>query len=302
MKIRKETLSNEFKGMLFSPDTKGVFPGVIVLSGSDGGIPESIARHLASFGYVVLALGYFGRVGLSHYLENIHLEYFEKAIQNLKSKENSLTLMGYSRGGELALLLGSQFNQLINAIVAFAPSSIVNGGFPFVNRPGWVLNHQPIEPFMHGLMSEEDMWTEAEDLAFACEKGVIPYHNNTPQDPYEVVDLFLERHKRQDPLRAIPVEHILCPLLILCGEQDRIWPASMYVQQIMDRLDEKGSKIERRSLVYPDAGHGIIAPYVGPIYHPIGKFWCTLGGTCTGNNEANKNAWQEVLKFMERFK
>lgn len=304
--ILKTLISKEFVGTLFTPDSQKQFPAVIVLPGSDGGIPESIARHLASFGYIVLALGYFGKDGLPPYLENISLEYFQKAITSLKSmpqvKESALSLLGYSRGGELALLLGSLFPQLINAIIAFVPSSRVCGGFPHVNRPAWFFNHQPIVPFVNGLMSQEETWTEADDLTLACEKGVIPHHSNTAQDPYEIVDLFLERHKKYDPMLAIPVERIACSLLILSGEQDKIWPSSIYAQEIMHRLDEKASKIERRSLVYPNAGHGIISPYEGSVYHPVGKFWCTLGGTPSGNEEANKNAWQEVLKFLERFK
>ena len=156
--ILKTPISKEFVGTLFTPDSQKQFPAVIVLPGSDGGIPESIARHLASFGYVVFALGYFGKDGLPQFLENIPLEYFQKAITSLKSmpqvKESAVSLLGYSRGGELALLLGSLFPQLINAIIAFVPCSRVCGAFPYINRPAWFFNNQPIVPFVNGLMSQ----------------------------------------------------------------------------------------------------------------------------------------------------
>ena len=111
--IIKTPISEEFIGTLFIPESQKQFLAVIVLPGSEGGIPESVARHLASFGYVVLALGYFGKDGLPQLLENIPLEYFQKALSRLKSmpqvKESALSILGYSRGGELALLLGSLF-------------------------------------------------------------------------------------------------------------------------------------------------------------------------------------------------
>jgi dienelactone hydrolase len=305
---RQHIATDAFVGTLFVPDNQEQAPGVIVLPGSDGGIPKAIAQRIASYGYTTLALGYFGVKGLPHYLENIHLEYFQKAIEYLRSlpqvKKDSVALVGYSRGGELALSLGAFFPKMINGVIAFVPCSVVCGGFPHINRPTWLLNNRPIVPFLNGLMSRDETLTEAEDLLLACKKGVIPYHSNTAEDPYEVVDLFLARHERQKPIAAatIPVENLDCPLLIISGEQDKIWPSALYAKLIMDRLTQKGSKIARKSLVYPHAGHGIIAPYEGSIYHRVGKFWCTLGGTPDGNKQANESAWQEVVQFLDDLK
>jgi dienelactone hydrolase len=87
-------------------------------------------------------------------------------------------------------------------------------------------------------------------------------------------------------------------LLLLSGEKDKIWPSASYAQNIMDRLTQKGSTIQRKSCVYPDAGHGIISPYEGAVYHKVGKFWCTLGGTPGGNKLASEQAWEEVFQFL----
>ena len=102
-----------FTGSLFSPETQKKLPGVILMPGSDGGVPEDLAQFIASHGYLVLALGIFGLESLPPFLENIHLEYFQKVMEwfgNISGlKKNSLILFGYSRGGELALLLGTIF-------------------------------------------------------------------------------------------------------------------------------------------------------------------------------------------------
>jgi dienelactone hydrolase len=293
-----------FTGSLFFPETQKKMPGIILIPGSDGGIPEGLAQFIASHGYYVLALGYFGLEGLPPYLENIDLGYFQKVIEWFREvselKENSLVLFGYSRGGELALLLGTIFPHLMNGIVAFVPSSIVCGGFPHPNRPAWLFKDQPIIPFLHGLMSSDEELSEAEDLLVACQKKVIPYHKNSENDPYDIVDLFQARQKQLEAI-PIPVEKILCPILIVSGQQDKIWPSSIYGKAIMKRLDQAGSSIERLHLDYADAGHGILAPYEGSIYHPVGEFWCRLGGTVTGNKEAKEDAWKETFKFLERF-
>jgi hypothetical protein len=126
-------------GTLFFPRNMQKLPGIIVVPGSSGGISELNAQLLASHGYVVFALGYFGVNGLPKMLENIDLGYFKKAISWLKKQEqvkaNSIALLGDSRGGELVLLIASVFPRDVNAVVAYVPSSVVNGGVPFVNLP-----------------------------------------------------------------------------------------------------------------------------------------------------------------------
>jgi len=46
-------------GMLFEPSTPGPHPGVLVLGGSEGGLPSRNAAWLASYGYAAFALAYF---------------------------------------------------------------------------------------------------------------------------------------------------------------------------------------------------------------------------------------------------
>lgn len=77
---RKGEKRASFTGSLFSPETQKKMPGVILVPGSDGGIPEDLAQFIASHGYYVLALGYFGLEGLPPYLENIDLGYFQKVM------------------------------------------------------------------------------------------------------------------------------------------------------------------------------------------------------------------------------
>ncbi len=67
-------------GALYLPEKQGLFPLVITLGGFRGKANESRAERLASHGFAALSLAYFGCVGLPAALQEIPLEYCEKAI------------------------------------------------------------------------------------------------------------------------------------------------------------------------------------------------------------------------------
>jgi pimeloyl-ACP methyl ester carboxylesterase len=299
MSISRESVQGNFVGTCFTPAANMSNVGIIVVPGSDGGIPEAIAERIAKNGYPSLALGYFGCEGRPPFLENIDLEYFRGAIDAFKVSCKKIVLLGYSRGGELVLLLGSLFPDLVDGIIAVSPSSYVNGGFPHPNRSAWLLNGQPLPDFLQGVMSDREDFLEGEDLDLACKCGKIPSHQNTPEDPYVVADLFHLRN-RQALKATIPLEKMTCPLLVIAGEQDKIWPSAKYSIEIQRRLDVEQSTIWRKFLTYPNAGHGILSPYNAPIYHPLGGFWCMLGGSAEGNQQACEAGWMSVMELINQ--
>jgi hypothetical protein len=69
------------RGMLFVPPGEGPHPGILVLGGSEGGMPARRAAWLASHGYAALALAYFRYEDLPPLLAGIPLEYFGSALQ-----------------------------------------------------------------------------------------------------------------------------------------------------------------------------------------------------------------------------
>src|SRR5262249_19539421 len=115
-----------FVGVFYEPPGEGHHPAVLVLGGSNGGIPPapSAAGGLASRGYAVLALAYFGVEGLPRALSNIPLEYFGTALHWLASQPSvdreHIGVFGASRGAELALLLGVAYPGL-RAVIAYMP-------------------------------------------------------------------------------------------------------------------------------------------------------------------------------------
>jgi uncharacterized protein len=103
---------------------------VIVLGGSQGGVPEHLAYQFSERGFAALALAYFGAADLPPQLANIPLEYVDLAVAWLQRQPHTdtraLAVVGVSRGAELALLVASH-NPAIKRVVAYAPSHVAWG-------------------------------------------------------------------------------------------------------------------------------------------------------------------------------
>lgn len=284
---------NGIVGVLFVPESDHRLPVIVTLTGSNGGMGENRAQMLANHGFATLGLGYFGVEGLPDRLENIPLEYFEKAFQwietNPKLDPSRIGIFGVSRGGELSLLLGTVFPEKMRAICAITPSSVINGGLAEKPCEAWVLHGIPIAPF-----------APVAQLCLQGEDGKDPAH------AVATAPLFLEgmNDKAAFEKSAIRVEKIRCPVMIICGGDDQMWPAFVFAEQINQRLKKSGSAVSFELLKYPNAGHGISIPYtpaLGPEYfHPFGKLWFTLGGSAQEDDLASRDAWEKLIFFFEQ--
>lgn len=113
---------------------------VLALGGSEGGYGNGLqARLLASHGYRVLQLAYFGAPGLPAELRSIPLEYVARALRWLHARPGveDVVVVGASRGGELALLVGSTYPALVQGVAAYAPGYAVVPG-------SWTRGGEPV--------------------------------------------------------------------------------------------------------------------------------------------------------------
>lgn len=279
-------------GTLFLPQSSKRLPAVIALSGSRGGLSETRAELLASNGYAALALAYFNAEGLPRTLKEIPLEYFETALRWLKRLPEidpmRIGLWGVSRGGELSLLLGSAFPNQFQAIAAYVPSSVVYGAFDEVNSPAWTYEGKPVLP------------------SAPCALAFDPALGTLPEQPIPLTPCFLKAMEDKTAFcqAAIPVEKIECPILLVSGDDDRMWPSSLYCSQIAERLEAKGNSQPCTHLSYPGAGHAL-APNQQPMagsadFHPVAKLWFDLGGNPKDDASAKEDAWNKTLQFFQR--
>jgi dienelactone hydrolase len=276
-------------GALFAPNAAGPHPAVVVLPGSEGGIPEGQAALLASHGFATLALAYFGVAGLPAQLVEIPLEYARSALDWLRAQEEvdggRIAVMGGSKGAELALLLAATYPDDIQAVVAVKPSSVVWMGLPANPadnfrgpKSSWTLAGRPV-PFVSGAFT------------FDLLKPML-------RQPAALVSSYVGGLKNVEAVAAaaIPVERIRGPVLLVSGAQDQLWPSTQMAAEVIKRLDAQGFPHRREHLVYPDAGHGLALPYLPTTTINSGAI--LAGGTPAGTAAANADAWPKAVAFL----
>jgi len=291
---RTEVRDEGLVATLFRPRDSGTHPTVIVVGGSGGGLWEAPAALLASHGFVTLAFAYFGIDPLPPGLREIPLEYFGKGIRWLQRQEGlqpqPLGVLGQSRGGELALLLGATFPE-IGAVVACVPSGALWMGIqagdtaPAEPVPAWTLNGRPL-PFMwRGIAADAVDWT----------------HQPVALSPGYVAAL---RDNDIVEQATIPIEKAYGPVLMISGQADQM--SSPKLAEIAVRRAQKYNfPFPLEHLSYPDAGHMVAnLPYlpttVRHTRHPIRGVDVDLGGTSAGDAFARADSWPKVVTFLRK--
>jgi dienelactone hydrolase len=266
--VRQIQVAGKLHGILFVPAGSAPHPGVLVLGGSEGGLPSRRAAWLASHGYAALALAYFRYEDLPARLEAIPLEYFGQALAWMISRPEILPerigVMGVSRGGELALQLGSMYSQ-IKTVVAYVPS---------------------------------DTRRRA-----CCGDNAVPYAWTWKGAALAFVGR--NEHGLDAMQAAIDVENTKGPILLIAGEQDRVWDSSGMSRTVVARLKHAHFEYPVESLTYAHAGHiagrpEIVPEWHGELRHPVSGRPTSYGGTPEGNAMSSIDATPKVLEFLRK--
>jgi dienelactone hydrolase len=270
--MREIKLEGQLHGVLFLPAARGPHPGVLVVGGSEGGQPRQKAAWLASHGYAALALAYFRHENLPAELEAIPLEYFGRALAWMMERQEILAdriaVVGTSRGGELALQLGSMYPQ-ISAVVAYVPAN--------VRYPA------------------------------CCGRTLVPYAWTWGGLPLAYVPLRSLSHPdaRAEMEAAIRVEQTHGPILLISGQDDGVWDSSRMTEAVVLRLKQAHFAQNVERLNYPHAGHRagrpeIVPTWHGTMHHPVSGRLVDLGGTPKGDAESSLDAIEKVLQFLRQ--
>jgi dienelactone hydrolase len=267
--VQRINVNGDLDGALFLPGGAGKHPGVLVVGGSEGGTPGRKAAWLASHGYAALALCYFHCAGRPQQLQRIPLEYFGQALEFMMKRPeidaDRLAVMGTSRGGELALQLGSLYRQ-IKAVVAYVPANV--RGPSCCDRAmdaAWTWRGQPLVWVLPNVESDSALSLRAQ----------------------------------------IAVEETNGPILMIGAEDDGVWPSARMVREASGRLRANHFPHQVVVLVYPHAGHRAGQPDIAPAWtngvtHPISGRTTEFGGSPEGNAQSSLDAIPKVLDFLEK--
>ena len=234
--------------------------------GAEGGLGTiPVAALLAAHGYPALALAYFGAPGLPPTLNRVPLEYFAAAVRYLDRQPSvdpaRVGVWGISRGSEAAQLTGIHFPDLVHAVMAGVPSSVVNASVHDGNAPAWTLGGAVIP---HALTTELGSTTPHEADA------------------------------------SIAVERIVGPVLLECATHDRIWPSCQYSGALQTRLAAHPTRWKPTVLQLTGAGHYAATPAPWfPYNQDVSAGNVNAGGgTAVSDGAARVLAWPTLLSFV----
>jgi dienelactone hydrolase len=298
---RTEVHDGAVRGTFFVRKGARAARPVLVLGGSDGGNNFTfVAALLAAHGFAALSLGYFAYKDLPTDLVELPLEYFAEAIAWLRSRPEvagaRVGMLGMSRGGELALLLGATYPE-VAAVAALVPSGVLLGGIgkdpAMMSRPAWTYAGEAL-PFLPPPMDAESM--QAVQRAFTEH---VPYAG-TPG-----LKRLLARSPELLERAAIPVERTRGAILLVSAQDDQIWPSTALAEVAMQRLRKARFAHSYEHLSYPGAGHWACLPPNLPTtrdwsLHPLVPLPLAYGGSARDTAAAAAACWPRVVNFLRR--
>ena len=285
---------NGLRATFFANDDAENRPTIVLIGGGDWG--DYWGQEFAKANYVGLSLPFYRQEGLPELMEEISLEYFEKAINWLREQPevnpDEIIVMGASRNAELALLVASYFPETVHGVIAYSPSSVSwsNTVLPFNSdsiKPSWTFENKPVSfiPMAKLKGGESDKietltyWTEALLDSNAVKKA------------------------------AIQVEKIRGPILLFSGLDDKVWPSAMMSDMIAHRLKISHFNFDVENIKYENAGHLISGNPNNPSSVRTGKMTIDgrsynfdFGGTAAGDMAAQKDASTRVFRFLSKLK
>ncbi|XP_007431472.1 bile acid-CoA:amino acid N-acyltransferase isoform X1 [Python bivittatus] len=267
--------SGRVRGALFLPPGPGPVPGLIDMFGGAGGLIEFRAGLLASKGFAVLALAFFAYDDLPQRLDVVDLEYFEEAsrllLKHPKVRGPGLGVIGLSKGGEIALAMGTFLKEILATVCINGPTKMSGTPLHFhdVKIPAVPYRLEKI------LLNEMGVMSSFHSLGHPLDE--------TSEES------------------IIPVEKAHGHILFVVGEADQSFHSKGFTEAALTRAKKYG-KIHCSLLSYPGAGHQIEPPgspvcYAYPVrFYPLPFQW---GGEMKPHAKAQEDSWNEIQNFLK---
>ena len=291
--IKCQRISDEFVGELYfsdHPDHKTIvfFGG----SGSNLANNSLFAAGLASHGFNVLSMPYFGEKGLPAHLSAVPLDHFEKVFTWLANhhvtRGKEIQLLGISMGAGLALVLASR-NPFITKVAVLAPHAYCFQGIAFKNESLFTYQGKPL-PYIR----LKNRWIFTNMIGCMIK--------NEPFQYFHTFKKGLTVAKNKEAAR-IKVEDAHADLLLVTTKECGMWNTYDGCVEIMDTLRKHKYPHDYHLIVYENAGEPYIIPYVFPIVSSVKmapRLVLSLGGTLEGNAHAQADSWRKAIEFFSQ--
>ncbi|MEO6054226.1 MAG: acyl-CoA thioester hydrolase/BAAT C-terminal domain-containing protein [Chthoniobacterales bacterium] len=294
-----EIRNNGVVGNLFLPAGKAQHHGIIVLGGSEGGIPnDAYVAQFANKGFAAFGLAYYRENGLPAHFANIPMEYFRNAIDALKAypdvDSSHLAIVGSSTGGVAALLCASQYPD-IKAVI-----SIIGGAILF----------QSIDPDPSVKGIQSNFTLGGTPLPFVPVKSpeLTPENLNTAYYLRIFLSSLFATSDNLVEQSTISVERINGPILLIGASNDRLFGSAFLNSKAYNRLTTKNFAHPYDVINYDGVGHTLGAAGLpgtpttinSEIIEPY-DIGYEYGGNPKDTARAQTDSWKKVFEFLKRY-
>jgi len=258
---------------LFLADSPRPQPLIVGFGGSEGGNAwasnywKGTRDEFLRRGYAFLAIGYFKSPGTPATLDKIPIDLVHDAIveasKNTAVDRKRICVIGGSRGGDLALLIGSHY-QDIKCVVAIVPSHVVFPG-----------NTAPLA---------SSAWTfKGKELPYVpVTQEAMP--SILKRDLRSAFEIMLKNTAKEE-VAQIQVEKVNGPILFMSATKDEVCPSTPMCEKMMARLKSKQFRHPSEHVAV-DGSHAAPLKHFDQVLDFLDKYFPTAGRSQQRASEA----------------
>ena len=270
------------RGSHLSPAQRAHRGVVVTYGGSEGSADEARAARLAEAGYEVLALHFFGQENQKPTLANVPLEHFDEVADYIRTNianPDPVTVIGTSKGAELALLL-AQHGFAVDNVVAFAPPHFSYAGLDFASADelaSFTLRGEAV-PFAS--LRDVSAWTTVKTLWSSLVAAPMSYRANYEQAAANAADN-----------ARIDLSDAGANVVLFAGTADAMWQSDVAAEALCV------TKPDAECHIYPGAGHA----FFPDVEEEDGAWQRTLGGSVEANRAAYEDSERVVAERLAQW-
>ena len=328
--IYEPTTIGRLPGMLIRPPgdaPDGGWPAVACFGGSEGGFASQLsnAAVLASHGFTVLAGAWISEEAAAESVSMVPLEGFAAVLEQLAEHEavnaEQLSAMAISRGSEGLLAAVSRgLGPPLLRMILVSPSAVswqaIGSTGELPDTGSWTQGGQPVPwvPVTTGVLMRQiirNAWTVGRDITRqrpsllrlrpAYEEslaavGLLDGRGSLAADPTGASPLPTGSGDGPPPGAVLDATKVECPLLMLGGIDDQLWPSVPMAAMLAAQRSAAGLDHDDQLVAFHGAGHLIrlgLLPTDSPWTNGI-----AFGGTREGLAHAQADATNRVLEFL----
>jgi pimeloyl-ACP methyl ester carboxylesterase len=295
--VKRLKINDEFVGELFYTENNSN-KTILVLGGSSNKelctiLPPSAL--LASHGFNVLALAFFGAKGLNSALTEIPLEYFEKVFAWLARSPithcKELYVYSGSIGGILGLELASRY-PVITKVAANNPLAWIIQGLSF-KKASLLTKGGKSLPFIKF------------SLGAFFTSIVYCFIKNKPFGFAYTYKKSLTTANNKEEAR-IKLENSNADILLFGGQKDGWWDTHESCLKIIQKLTERNYRHAYEYVTYENGGHACYPPFVIPVeeFSTPQKIVPRLVFAEEVSKDANahmlEDSWKRAIEFFKK--